>query len=896
MPEAPRTSKSTTQTPRKPLLKRPGLWLIVALIAAAPLAAIQWHHPLAIPMAAGAGGIALLCLALALWTAIGGNANAGAGSLAELALDADTEGLALTDRAGSFIYANPAFHKLLSFAAAETPSRRVESLDAVAKPLIDADSDGAEDVRRLIAHGLEGGAGVAEFAVPGRRLGFGAGQAGIAWRRLQVTSLDASPKSGQRVWRVADITDRREIEEIRIDEQKKSTDLLDFLPVGVFSADGEGIIRYANQTLARWLGKPPEHLIGTPFADYVADVGDDGEVIMTDGEGRTFTAGLEQSQKDTIEGEIAYTRSIVIRNQIWNDPTAPHIPCAPRTPERVPEQSAEAAPLPAASGLPGTPPDANLPAASLAGLHGLFDEAPVGMVLLDLEGTIQDANRAFLKMLGKHRDALMGQPFADSLAREDRGDLSGALSKIVMGTARAAHMEVRLPGTGAREFNLSLYASRFTDAEGEVSGIVLHLIDNTEQKNLEVQFAQSQKMQAVGQLAGGVAHDFNNLLTAMIGFCDLLLERHGPDDPSFADLQQIRQNANRATNLVRQLLAFSRKQTLEPVRLDVTDGLADLASLLRRLIGETVELDMQHGRDLLPVKGDKSQFDQIIINLCVNARDAMPGGGAITVSTQNVTLTDPVQRGHDLMPPGRYVLVDVADTGTGISKEHMERIFEPFFSTKEAGAGTGLGLSTVYGIVHQSGGFIFVDSAPGEGTTFSIYLPEFEEPGGQQQSETVTQGQNAPAAAPRSAEAPASQAAASEPSPEPPADPDLTGSATVLLVEDEDAVRMFAKRALENKGYTVLEAANGEIALDVVSSTDASIDIIVSDVIMPGMDGHTLVGLVRQELPGVKVILMSGYAEDMYHDEIGRDATLHFLGKPFTLKDLAAKVKDVLAG
>ncbi len=915
-PENPKPPQPAQQAsrrgPHRPLFKRPGLWLILALVAAAPLAAIQWQHPLAIPMAAASGGIAALCLIVALWAALrSGTTNSGAGTLAELALDADPDGLLLSDSSGAFIYANPAFHKLLSFAAAETPSRRVESLAAVTKPLIDADSDGAEDVRRLIAHGLEGGSGTAEFAVPGRRLGFGGGQTGTAWRRLQVTALEALPggsqrkprqRDSQRIWRVSDITDRREIEGIRIDEQKKSNDLLDFLPVGVFSADGEGVIRYANQTLARWLGKPPEHLIGTAFADYVADVTDDGEVIMTDGEGRIFNAALEQSQKDTVDGDIAYTRSIVIRNQLWNDPTGPmggpHVPCAPRSPEPRREDAADAAPAPAVS----APLDATVPDATVSGLHGLFDEAPVGMVLLDLEGMVQDANRAFLKMLGKHRDALVGQPFADSLAREDRGDLSGALSKIVMGTARAAHMEVRLPGAGAREFMLSLYASRFADAQGEVSGIVLHLIDNTEQKNLEVQFAQSQKMQAVGQLAGGVAHDFNNLLTAMIGFCDLLLERHGPDDPSFADIQQIRQNANRATNLVRQLLAFSRKQTLEPVRLDVTEGLADLASLLRRLIGETVELDMQHGRDLLPVKGDKSQFDQIIINLCVNARDAMPGGGAITVSTQNVTLSDPVQRGHDLMPPGRYVLVDVADTGTGISKEHMERIFEPFFSTKEAGAGTGLGLSTVYGIVHQSGGFIFVDSAPGEGTTFSIYLPEFEEPGAAEQPETevpkiatarpAAVETSVPANVPESAK----PAEPPEPPPEPPADPDLTGSATVLLVEDEDAVRMFAKRALQNKGYTVLEAANGEIALDVVSSTDADIDIIVSDVIMPGMDGHTLVGLVRQELPGVKVILMSGYAEDMYHDEIGRDATLHFLGKPFTLKDLAAKVKDVLGG
>jgi len=378
-------------------------------------------------------------------------------------------------------------------------------------------------------------------------------------------------------------------------------------------------------------------------------------------------------------------------------------------------------------------------------------------------------------------------------------------------------------------------------------------------------------MQAVGQLAGGVAHDFNNLLTAMIGFTDLLLARHGPGDPSFADIQQIQQNANRATNLVRQLLAFSRKQTLAPVRLDVAEALNDLSHLLGRLIGEKVELKLEHGRDLKPVRVDRGQFDQVIVNLAVNARDAMPGGGQLTIRTSTFKLNVAVQRGHDLVPPGRYVLIEVVDTGTGIRKEDMERIFEPFFSTKEVGAGTGLGLSTVYGIVHQSGGFIFVDSAPGEGTTFSIVLPEYHED------------------AREAATAKAAVRAAEEPA-------DLTGAGTVLLVEDEDAVRMFGARALRNKGYKVLEATNGEAALDVINATDEPIDLIISDVVMPGMDGHTLVRLVRHERPGVKVILMSGYAEDAFRDEISRDPSIRFLAKPFSLKGLARKAKEVLAG
>ncbi|PPR76496.1 MAG: Blue-light-activated protein, partial [Alphaproteobacteria bacterium MarineAlpha3_Bin4] len=624
---------------------------------------------------------------------------------------------------------------------------------------------------------------------------------------------------------------------------EKLADLLDLLPAGFFSADGDGVILYVNQTLARWLGVSPDRLVGTAFADFVAETGSEGDLKLKDAEGRTFSALLEQSQRDGDTGDVAYTRSLVLRDFIWRDPAAGM---------DADGAHAIASPFEPVSG---------------ERLRWLYDEAPVGILLLDLDGNISDCNRAFLKLLGCHRDMVVGAPFAEHISREDRGDVSASLSKIVMGTARAAHMEVRLPTSGDSELTISLYASRMEDGSGDISGLVLHFIDATEQKNLEIQFTQSQKMQAVGQLAGGVAHDFNNLLTAMIGFCDLLLARHGPEDPSFADIQQIRQNAKRATNLVRQLLAFSRQQTLTAVRLDITETLSELSNLLGRLIGETVGIRFEHGRDIVPVRVDRGQFDQVIINLAVNARDAMPGGGSLVIRTSKATFDTPTQRGHDLVPAGCYTLIEVADTGTGIAREDMARIFEPFFSTKEVGAGTGLGLSTVYGIVHQTGGFIFVDSALGEGTTFSIYLPECADDEEQADAEAV------PSAA---------------------SDADLTGQGTVLLVEDEDAVRLFGARALRNKGYTVLEADNGESALDVINASDERIDLIISDVIMPGMDGHTLVNLVRHELPRVKVILMSGYAEDIFQDEINRDPTIEFLGKPFSLKEFAGKVKEVM--
>jgi len=830
---------------KTPLLARPGLWMILALLFGAVLVSVRWPHPRALEIAFVLGGACALSLIMAAWAygRSGRGKNAGSGAL-ENAINDSADGILITDSDENFVYSNPSFHRLLSFAAASDSRRRVNSLGAVVDAL---DDDNADQLKRLLSTVRNGSAGHAEFSI--RR-----GPGNVEWRRVTAIPVGAGRSGGEgALWQVADVTTQRELDVVRRMEEDRISDMLELLPVGFFSADGEGVLQYVNQTMARWLGVPPERLVGIPFANYVDEIGGEGDLKLRDSDGRSFAVTLEQSQKDADDGDVSYTRSIVLRDLVWSEVAA------------SPPEQTEPAPTENTGLTNRTEP-----------IGWLFDDAPVGIVLLDLEGVVTDCNRAFQSLVGFHRDSVCGRPFVDQLAREDRGDISTSFSKIVMGISRGAQLDVRLPAARERELTVALYASRMTDMDGEVSGLVLHLIDVTEQRNLEIQFSQSQKMQAVGQLAGGVAHDFNNLLTAMIGFSDLLLERHGPDDPSFSDIQQIRQNANRATNLVRQLLAFSRKQTLTLTRLDVTEALNDLSNLLGRLIGEKVELKLEPGRDLFPIQADRGQFDQVIINLTVNARDAMPGGGLITLKTTNTTLEQPVQRGHDLMPVGRYVLIEVMDTGEGIPKENLDRIFEPFFSTKDVGAGTGLGLSTVYGIIHQSGGFIFVDSAPGEGTTFSIYVPEYID---EQDAEHAG----------ATKEAPASAGSMSSP-----AGLDLTGNGVVLLVEDEDAVRAFATRALRNKGYTVLEADNGEGALDVINGSDRKIDLIVSDVIMPGMDGNTLVSLVRQEIPDVKVILMSGYAEDVFRAEIGRDESLHFLGKPFTLKDLAGKVKEVL--
>jgi two-component system, cell cycle sensor histidine kinase and response regulator CckA len=509
--------------------------------------------------------------------------------------------------------------------------------------------------------------------------------------------------------------------------------------------------------------------------------------------------------------------------------------------------------------------------------QSFFEDAPIGIALIDDGGKLAECNDAFLSMIGRPSRSILGCPLADLFSPVERSNVLAKLDQSKFGSGMIAPFEVNLRTQGREKKMAQLYARRLAGAAGEAgnadsgSGMILHFIDLTEQKSLEAQFAQSQKMQAIGQLAGGVAHDFNNLLTAMIGFCDLLLLRHKPGDQSFSDIMQIKQNANRAANLVRQLLAFSRQQTLQPRILNITDVLAELSNLLRRLIGENIELKMTHGRDLGLIKVDQGQLEQVIINLAVNARDAMSGGGRLTIQTSNVSTKEPTRREHEEMPPGEYVAIEVLDTGTGIPKENLARIFEPFFSTKEVGSGTGLGLSTVYGIVRQTGGFIFVDSAPGEGAKFTIHLPRH-------------QAAKATANVTAEAESEARERSAG----------DLTGTGTILLVEDEDAVRVFSARALRNKGYQVLEARSGEAALSVLNSETNRVDLLVSDVVMPHMDGPTLIRHVRDKRPDMKVIFISGYTEDKFRDQIDAGEHIHFLPKPFSLKQLAGKVKEVL--
>jgi len=513
----------------------------------------------------------------------------------------------------------------------------------------------------------------------------------------------------------------------------------------------------------------------------------------------------------------------------------------------VPAPTSVAQPI-AAAAAPAI--NAPLPEAS----QDLLRDAPMGVAFTDADGTIIEANKAFASFFGGV--TLKGRQLVELVEVGDRIAVATRITSAASGSAGANAVELRAPGEKLGE----LFASPIAPGKA-----VLYLVDVTEQKALETKFAQSQKMQAVGQLAGGVAHDFNNLLTVIIGNCEFLLMRHPAGDPSFKELNEVHQNALRAATLVGQLLAFSRKQTMQPKVMALNDVVGELAQMLRRLLREGIELKVEKDEALWPVHADEAQLSNALINLVVNARDAMPSGGTVAIRLSNEKIVTSSSLGSAIMPPGDYVRLEVSDTGIGMSKEIQSKIFDPFFTTKPVGQGTGLGLATVYGIVKQSGGFIDVRSEVGNGTCFHIYLPRH--------AGEVAAAQGTDPAAPAR---------------------DVTGQDTILLVEDEEAVRSFAARALRMRGYEVLEASGGDEALEIVQS-GAEIHLIVTDVVMPNMDGPTMVKHVKKLKPDLPVIFMSGYAEEAFRRDEG-SGDIHFLPKPFGLKQLAAKVKDVLSG
>ena len=626
-----------------------------------------------------------------------------------------------------------------------------------------------------------------------------------------------------------DLSEKIQMEALLSEEQEQIQEAWDNMPTGFYMTDANGQILFANQRLCAWLGKDKESILKHSLSDFIK--------------------GKKPPAMDMWKGSLTFKGiSKNFKTDVIQSAT-----------ERIGQTFLEGVVLPPA---PRKAPNDTL------NNPLFFDKAPMGILTVDaVDLTITKTNPLLVRQLGNRTD-LIGMPLSNILDNESQEALPLKLSKLLMRAQKFEKCELtfEMPNAESRTFMAYISPIEKRSEDKEIIGYAFYLTNLDERKTLQMQMIHAQKMQAMGQMAGGVAHDFNNLLTAIIGFSDLLLQKHKQGDPSFSDIMQIKNNANRASALVGRLLTFSRKQPLKPKLLDMADEFSDLASLLRRSIGARVELQTDFPPDLGFVKVDPQQLMQVFLNLAVNARDAMPDGGILSITSHVETVKKSKTIGTEVIIPGTYVVIQVSDTGCGISKENLPRIFDPFFSTKEgiAGSGTGLGLSTVYGIITQTDGYIYVTSTVGKGTTFTIYLPRFERKDGPEEK-TMR-----------------------------PIIPVALQKANVLLVEDEDAVRAFSARVLRNKGINVVEACDAQEALTHLDAKGETFDLLLTDMMMPGMDGETLCNIAKERYPSLRVILMSGYSEDFARHGKDEDKNFSFLPKPFSLNQLILKVREVL--
>lgn len=745
-------------------------------------------------------------------------------------LDAISDACVVTDAKGRAVYANAPYLKLASRAGVS----RLVGFDV----LFSGSSEFASPIYQLAQAARDG-----EVLQRDVRLAAGASSPGshadrASWLRVSVAPLVQNAKGGRVLWRLMDISDDRSHQESAFTRLQFIITYLDHAPVGFFSVLPSGKVDYVNATMAGWLGLDladaqsgalsVSELLGEGGAKQIAAVEpvngshriDRFSFPMKHKNGGSELFDLISRTDFDAQGHMLPSRSMVMKREAHGA-----------------QQQ-------------------NLGSDSVA---QFLAAVPIGIAEVDENGTLIAGNAGFLDLSPSLK---VGGALISALAKDNAVLVQDALKKVASHSGETADLHCVFSGDNPRSVHLT-----FTKLASMGNRISVFALDRTESKALEVQLAQSQKMQAVGELASGIAHDFNNVLTPIIGFADLLLTKMRPTDAAFADVMNIKQNANRAANLVRQLLAFSRKQTLQPKVHDLSEAMSDLGNLLGRVLGEKTELSISHGRDLGLVLVDINQFEQVIINLAVNARDAMPKGGKLSVRTYNLP-RDKSQDTGNVLPVADYVVCEVEDNGSGIPKEILDKIWAPFFTTKEVGKGTGLGLSMVYGIIKQTGGFIYCDSEVGRGTTFKIYLPK-----------------HVP-----SADAPAPVAVVAAPAKR----EDFSGRGRILIVEDEDSVRAFAVRALTSRGFTVMEADSGEVALEVIEADTDGFELILSDVVMPEMDGPTMLKELRKRNITTKIIFMSGYAEEAFEKNLEGAADFAFLQKPFSLKQLVEKVKEVM--
>ena len=772
--------------------------------------------------------------------------------LIKAVVDSAFDGIVVTDQTGRVFYANATYLDLIG----ATDANDVRPIERV----FVGDPDVSESIYRLLKAAREGRRLQEEVRIPA------ATAESARWLRLRVRPLGESKHDARMtVWSIADVTRERERQENVFQELQHAIDYLDHAPAGFFSVDAAGSIVYLNATLANWLDHDLAQ-VGAGSLKLGDIVAGEGAALLTTlnaapGEVKTEVLDLDLKTRGGKPVPVRLFHKVAFGADGAAGPSRTLVLNRAKDDGSDPQRAAEVR------------------------FMRFFQNTPMAIATVDKTGRIARSNArfasAFEDMLKRSEGLGDERSILTVVAERDRPALEAAIRKAGEGQGDIAPVEAALTGSSERWASFFVSAVEDEDHDGEAA--IVYALETTAQRTLENRVYQQQKMESVGQLAGGIAHDFNNVLSVIMMATDFLLNAHKPTDPSFQDIIQIKQNANRGAALVRQLLAFSRKQTLRPQVLDLNETLSDLTMLLRRLIGEKVTLIPAFSRDLWPVKADISQFEQVIVNLAVNARDAMPDGGKLTVRTANVPANESDAFSYKGMPSADHVLVEVTDTGTGIPADIIDKIFEPFFSTKEVGKGTGLGLSTVYGIVKQTGGFIYVDSKSGN-TSFRIFLPRYV--AGAEEALPQIPDADAPAiAGAMSAADTLARAAAA----------DLTGQGTILLVEDEEGLRALNARGLTSRGYTVLEASNGVEAIEVLEK-QGHVDLVVSDVVMPEMDGPTLLKELRRRDPNVKVIFVSGYAEEAFQKNLPEQEPYQFLAKPFTLKQLVSKVKETMAG
>lgn len=817
--------------PSRPVMPVGLALLAVSGAAVLTVLASRAAEPLVLTLMAGlaTAGVFFLC-ALAARHVRFGHAPAD-GELLRAIVDADDGGVLVTDASGKAIAHNSAFVALAG----------TNALGEVNSPevLIAGEPAGSETLFRL-ARAADRGRAVAEEI----RISDAGGERWLRVAVKQIANGTHPAASALRLWRFEDVTAERLRSAGTLEAMEQRLQQLEAAPVGLMSVDRDGLVLGVNGRLATWLGYADAvRFRGARLADLIAD---GGAHLVTALEA-SAQQPLHRIELDLIgESGRRWPATLIVMPEVARISVA--------VIAREEEESA----------------DKEAHGRTQARFSRYFQSAPFGIAAVDAEGRIVSANAAFSRLL-LDGTAQRGGTLAELAGKADpeiSSRMAAALEAAREGKASIAPFDITVPAKG-KPLTRKVYVSSLGRSGAGKEAAILYVIDSTEAKALEQKFAQAQKMEAVGTLAGGIAHDFNNVLTAIIGFSDLLLQTHRPGNASHSQILSIKSSANRAAGLVRQLLAFSRRQTMQPKVLQIGDLLTDWSMLVNRLLGEKIELKIQSVRDQWLVKADPSELERIIINLAVNARDAMlPKGGRLTMRTRNISERDSQKLAGQGVARGEYVLIEVEDTGCGMTPEIMAKIFDPFFTTKAVGKGTGLGLASVYGIVQQTGGYIFPESAPGEGTTFRLYLPRHvPDP-----EEEVVPAREVKKPRPR----------------------DLTGTGRVLLVEDEDAVRRFAVAALKSKGYEVLQAADGLEAIDIMKEHDFKVDIVVSDVIMPEMDGPSLLRELRKTDPKLKFIFVSGYPDDAFKNSLDPDADFSFLPKPYNLAQLAAKVKEQL--